>query len=665
MNTSTKKIILVGLDAPIAHRILELAQDGDLPNFERIINSGVYAENCLVPFPTVTPPNWTTIATGAWPSTHGITSFHTHMPGDPFLKELQSFDHAQCQAETIWEAAKRASKRSIIINFPSTHGLNFDGIIRLAGASANINSYNVGRPSWGGALGLAGEQVFSTDPFLIDSTTIEISPLLDWQNLPENTKGLEADLYLRYRHAGIQIKPKTWNLLAISNNGNGYDQVIISETKDFNAAFAKLKKDQWSETVILDFETEEGDLQGALRCKLIELSPDGRRIQLYVTPICALKGWSFPDHIADEIPCEEGLPIGEYAHFGWGAGWINDETLIEVFDLEHRWLSEAAKFLGTHKPWEILSVVFHSPDTFHHLLSNLIDPGFTPDKRELDHYTAIEREFYQSIDNALGKIVSLADEDTIIAVVSDHGTKATTRSFEPTKVLADAGLTIFKDGLPEIASEVPQTRDDIMGQLWPFIPPEPDWSKTKAIPIGESYIYVNLKDRDPDGIVELVDYESIRDQVIKALYDYTDPNTGFKPITLAVRKEDARFFGIHGDRVGDVIYALDPRYGRQHGPAWPTHEIGIGSLKGLFLLNGPGIKKGEFLERTVHLVDLVPTLCYLADLPIPKHSEGAIIYQALEDPDAKRYELDRLRDNFERLKKIYDARSSESHTYNQ
>jgi predicted AlkP superfamily phosphohydrolase/phosphomutase len=204
-----------------------------------------------------------------------------------------------------------------------------------------------------------------------------------------------------------------------------------------------------------------------------------------------------------------------------------------------------------------------------------------------------------------------------------------------------------------------------MGQLWPFEAPETDWSKTKAITIGECYIYVNLKDRDPKGVVEPDEYEAVRDAIIKTLYDYTDPHTDIKPITLAVRREDARFFGLHGERVGDVIYAIDSRYGRQHGPAWPTHTIGIGSLKGLLIMAGPGVKQGEILKRTVNLVDLVPTLCHIADLPVPRDAEGAIIYQALEDPDAKLDELERLRDNFKRLKGIYDARQAESHTYNQ
>ena len=46
-----------------------------------------------------------------------------------------------------------------------------------------------------------------------------------------------------------------------------------------------------------------------------------------------------------------------------------------------------------------------------------------------------------------------------------------------------------------------------------------------------------------------------------------------------------------------------------------------------------GIKKGERLERTAWLTDLVPTICYLMNWPVPEKAEGAVIYQAFEEPD--------------------------------
>jgi len=73
--------------------------------------------------------------------------------------------------------------------------------------------------------------------------------------------------------------------------------------------------------------------------------------------------------------------------------------------------------------------------------------------------------------------------------------------------------------------------------------------------------------------------------------------------------------------------------------------------KGFFALAGPGVKKGAFLKRTVRLEDVVPTLCYLAELSVPADCEGSIVYQALEDPDMKLKELRTCRRNYERLKR--------------
>ena len=117
------------------------------------------------------------------------------------------------------------------------------------------------------------------------------------------------------------------------------------------------------------------------------------------------------------------------------------------------------------------------------------------------------------------------------------------------------------------------------------------------------------------------------------------------------------------DGVGDVIYAIGNEFGpAEHGRCLPTAEYGIGSLKGLLIMAGPGIKKDCRLERTVSLLDIVPTLCHLLELPIPKDAEGGIIYQALEDPDSKMKELKRLRKNYRRVMDMLDKRRALTHT---
>lgn len=70
------------------------------------------------------------------------------------------------------------------------------------------------------------------------------------------------------------------------------------------------------------------------------------------------------------------------------------------------------------------------------------------------------------------------------------------------------------------------------------------------------HIYVNLKGRNPGGIVDKKDYDDVVNKIIGALYDYTDPETRRKPVALALKKEDARIIGLCGDGVGDVVVAV-------------------------------------------------------------------------------------------------------------
>jgi len=129
------KVMVIGLDAPIAPRVYDYAKEGKLPVMAKLIENGVYAENCLVPFPTITPPNWTTIVTGASIGTHGITCFNVHIPGDPLNVTHQGFDTADCQAEYIWNAAEKVGKKSIIFNYPSTWPPTIKEGIQIAGAA--------------------------------------------------------------------------------------------------------------------------------------------------------------------------------------------------------------------------------------------------------------------------------------------------------------------------------------------------------------------------------------------------------------------------------------------------------------------------------------------------------------------------------------------------
>ena len=149
------------------------------------------------------------------------------------------------------------------------------------------------------------------------------------------------------------------------------------------------------------------------------------------------------------------------------------------------------------------------------------------------------------------------------------------------------------------------------------------------------FVNVNLQGREPQGIVAQEDYDRTCDEIVAALHAHVDPKHGIHPFNLALRKVDARYVGLYGDpsatKVGDVVFTLREPFGGNHGSQLSTAAWGLGSNVSLCMLRGPGIRRGVTLERNVWLTDVTPTICHLLGVPVPRDTEGAILYQALEE----------------------------------
>lgn len=664
--SKVKKVMLVGWDGAVGQRVIELAQQGHLPAVKSLLDQGIYASHCLAPHPTMTPPNWTTIATGAWQGTHGITGFNLHNPGDPLLEVHQAFDARDVQAEFIWDALARAGKRSIVLNWPTAYPAEPQDGVCIAGHGIGPNDWRCGVPEHirDHEADIADEQLFTTELYR-EATPIELTPAQGWENAPAAKSLREAELVFRYRNAHRQIKTAlTWHMLVVDSSGDGYQQVILSESRDAGQAFARLAPGDWSPKLTRQFETTDGPITAEYRVKLEAMEPDLSDLRLYVTPLCNPDGWSYPPGTMGQVRAEDGLPLPEAGFSAATLGWISPETYLEMADMLHEWQVATTQHLLENHAWDLFLVHYHLADITYHLYGRLMEPAFNDEDPE--YYQSIERQAYQSLDRALARTLELAGEDTLVVLVGDHGCKPTTGRFSPAKLLVEAGLTVFKDaqpdepirsrrGLTAEAEADPTTMpvrgvlDRTMAEVIEQGSGEIDWSRTKAVMQRSSYVYVNLKGRDPHGIVEPgEEYEQVCQQIIRLLYDYTDPVSGEKPVLFALQKKDARMLGLWGERIGDVVFGLNGSVGRQHGAIAPTASYGRLSLKTAFVMAGPGVKKGQAMTRNMWLVDVVPTICHLAEWPVPQQCEGAVLYQALVNPDAKSNELERLRKQLRR-----------------
>ena len=645
------RVVIIGFDAPIVPTVQKHMKAGKLPNLAKLCRRGVWGNNCLVPHPTITPPNWTTIVTGAWPGTHGITCFNVHNPGDPLDVSHQGFHSEDVQAEYFWNAAAREGKSAIVMNYPTTHGPSVRKGIRVGGAGLAINEWrDKAMHNTSEVFSACADTLFTTE-LTVDAEHIETRPASGWKNAPRSAVMMEAELPLPGRRAKAPLKPTTWHLLLVASKGRKIDTALVCPTKDAKTAFAKLKTGKWSPRCSAKIKTEKGTVDTIFHMRLRELSSDGSTVKLYVTPLCQTNGWAWPAGVCAELAGLPGLPIPNSFFEAFHIEWIDDEMLVDLIDMQNQWLGAAAAQLMTTKPCDIFAMHAHGPDHCYHVFINDLDPDVCKNKKNVAAYQAIELGLYRSLDRMVGTILKAAGDDALVLVTSDHGAVPTAgahdkdfKGFNTVGLLTRAGLTAWKKDR--------KTGEQVI-----------DWSKTKAYAQRSVYIYVNVKGRDPQGIVKPSEVDTVCDKIINTLYDYTDPKSGTKPISFALKKCDARLIGLHGDHVGDVVFALRPEVEGEHGRQAPTARFGVGDMHGIFIMAGPGVRKNAQLDRTIWLTDIVPTICYLTGLPVPAQAEGAVIYQALSEPSMPGAAEAKLREELEKLQAAKKSARHLTHSY--
>ena len=646
MANTPKKVAVIGLDCALPHMIEKHIKEGKLPAFKKLIDDGTLAENCLAPFPTVTPPNWACIATGAWDGTHGITDFHVHQPGTSPINEnvVQAFSSERIKAEYIWDAADRAGKKCIVLNYPGSWPSKLKNGIMVGGGGMSANEFRDGLHKLQARINMCADQLITNGvyPGGIRGKLAEAS---GWNNLPGGGEPLEMEFKLLFPATREKPADTTWYILVHQSAGDVYDRITLSPCKDFKAAFCTLAPNEWSKKITTTIKMPDGSgREVVFRCKLLELTDDAEDFRLLIGALGETTGWSQPAEIAKTLVSEEGTFAPQGGIFGLSVGWFDLDTYVEINEQYAQWMADAAYNLLSNHEWDLFFMHFHPTDWIYHVIMGMMDPNLNKDKDSMEKAWAAHLRIYEAADRMIAQILKACDRDTLVILVSDHGATADGAPFNPYDVLVPAELATLQQKQetgPKSKTEAVSER--VIGKGIGAHILMPDLKKSKALPQRELYIYINLKGRDPEGIVDPADYEKVQQEIIDAMLSFVDPQTGKRPVALALAKRDARILGLYGDGIGDVVYALYPWFGGQHGPILPTAEWGIGSLKALMSLTGPGIKKGHRLQRTTWLPDLVPTICYLMDLPMPAQTEGSVLYQALKNPDFKTEEINKLK----------------------
>ena len=644
MYSPAKRAIVIGMDGASMELVKNMADWGHAPNIAKLMKNGVYRPMLGV-FPTLTPPGWTALTTGSWPGTHEVMDFNIRAVGKQLNETVWGINTDLCKSEYLWNLAERVGRNPILVKWEMSWPPTVKTGMQVEGTGPGVSNYHqiAGYHLFAGGKWAPRPIGGTRDPETVDPSalqnvrnfdpvSIESTKGKGWSNLPESENPpLEVKLTIQPLARGrtemgrkSQGTPKPfWGLIYASDN-SGYDRVRICLSRNGNDMVTELAVGQWSDWWLDSFQIDGSNVEGYVRMKLINLSANADRFELFVPQIWPREGYTSPAEIAHEIDEHVGSFLQNPGRDALGV--IDDDTYFELLEFHHQRLADVAEYLTGKRQWDLLMVETHASDYADHFFLGQSDEesGASPEiiKRCRDGLV----QAYASIDRMVGRLMELADDETVIVLASDHG--GTPNRFRPVnieQVLEEAGFIVYKEGAGN--------RREI------------DWSKTRAVNVGLVHIFINLKGREPDGIVEQEDYEATQQEIIAALHTYQDPKTGQYPFSLALTRTDAEMVNLWGDLVGDVVYALRPDFDGAHGKHLPSSILGIGGQHSTFVLSGAGVRKGIALQRQVRVVDIAPTLCYLLGLPMPANVEGGIVYEALENPDWAIEALERLKNS--------------------
>ena len=620
-----RRAIVIGLDGASMEIVKHMVERGHAPNLGRLIETGCHREMLGV-LPTLTPPGWTSMMTGCWPGSHEVADFNIRALGKPLDETVWGINTSLCKREYLWNAAERAGKVPILVKFemswPPTirNGIQIEGCGPGISNVAQIAGYHYFSNVPGGSEQASRDTQFvdpSTLPFEDRYDAIEPRPAEGWRNLPASGRPpLEVELVVRplargrpSMQRGQRGEPNRYFALLYGSNGT-YERARITRGHDGDDVLADLGPGEWSDWLRDRFTIDGESIDGHLRMKLVELAGDGSRFVLFLPQIWPIDGYTVPNEIGPELLEQVGPFLQNPARDALGL--IDDDTYFETLEYHLQWLGRASVYLTGSRPWDLLFVQTHAPDYANHFFMELADPicGQPPEIVER-YYRGLCRT-WEAVDRMVGKLMEAQDDETVLVVISDHGgTPGRSPRVNMARVLEEAGWLVYADA--------EKTRVD--------------WSRTKAHPVGIVNVFLNLKGREPDGIVEPAEYEQTRRDLIELLMEYREPTSGEHPFSLVLSREDAEMVNLWGPLMGDVVYALRPEFDGAHGHQLPSAKLGIGAQHATFILNGAGVRKGVHLEGQVRQVDVSPTLAYLLGIPVPRGAEGGVVYEALAEPD--------------------------------
>ncbi|MCB0018361.1 MAG: alkaline phosphatase family protein [Anaerolineales bacterium] len=319
--------------------------------------------------------------------------------------------------------------------------------------------------------------------------------------------------------------------------------------------------------------------------------------------------------------------------------------------------------LMREEQWDVLMVHFIALDIMMHALWRFMDRGHR--RFEESPFEHAIRDGYKLVDNYVGRMLGQAPQDTTVFVMSDHGFGPLNNIVNLNNYLMEKGIMKLQQapwtqlkawawkrgltpagvyrmietiGLQNLATRVSKNaRNKVVGKFLSF--DSIDWSQTTAYSMGHvGQIYLNVKDREPHGIVTEDNYYQKRAEVIEALEALRDSQG--RPIVSKIIVREETYHGPYTEKGPDIHLVLDD-YNMIAFPLFATNgqvitnqirgDSGCHRSEGICIINGPTIKPGQSLQDA-NILDLAPTIMHVLGEGVPRIMDGRVLSEIFTNP---------------------------------
>lgn len=448
------------------------------PDGVAAFGGGYVVERAVPVNPTLTAVSHTSIASGAFPTVTGIVSNTFHRSGTPILQAASGFD-APMGAEALWQAFRRQGKRVGVLTFPGCDNTS-------AARAADFGMTYVNTP-------FARPRVLEFDAARFTPTTLQS----DWTSYsPAQRATLTVDL------SGSGLPQSTaFTLTALDSTDDGktdYDTLVVDDDSDpSNETLARARVGEWFPLSFHVPHPDGGTRTVGAWCLLQALAPDLSRVTIYRGGFFSTE--AYPREFREALEQRAGFwpgPPDERAveRHETGEGGITAADMLTQVRRFSEFFNACARTAISRESFSLLMLYQPIPDEVEHafLLTDVRQHAYSPTRALAAR--EVVTEAFRICDRAVGEVARAVDlSNDALVVVSDHGMASVWEDIYLNQLLQHAGLA---------AAEKVENR-------WRVAPS----SKMVAYANGGcAHLYVNLKGREPGGVVE----PGAKDAVIQA-----------------------------------------------------------------------------------------------------------------------------------------------------